>query len=74
MRGPWVRMDACTDYWRDKNRVLRIDELQGNYGANGSYFDSFVVTEECYDPNHGHTVGGGNYTHACCREWLGGSP
>jgi len=72
MRGVTARMDACTDFWREKQRALRIDELQMQIGAAGSYFDSFVVTAPCYDPAHGHPVGGGRYIHDCIREWLAG--
>lgn len=67
MRGPWVRMDSCTSYWQQKDQTLRIDSLVNQYGCDGSYFDSFVINRECYEPAHSHTLGGGTYIHDCIR-------
>jgi len=70
IRGITVRMDSCTDYWRNKQKTILIDHLRQQFGADGAWFDSFVVNDECYDPAHGHTVGGGVYVASCIREML----
>lgn len=70
IRGSHVRMDYCTDYWRQRQNDIRLTQLQGMYDLDGSYFDSFVFTNECYDPDHGHPVGGGTYIYDCTHEWL----
>jgi hypothetical protein len=72
MRGITVRMDSCTPYWRQKQKSILIDRLREEYGADGAWFDSFVVNDECYDPAHGHTVGGGDYVASCIREMIDG--
>ncbi len=70
IRGPYVRMDFCTEYWRQRHDEIRLTNLQGTYDIDGTYFDAFVYTHECYDPDHGHPVGGGTYLYDCTHEWL----
>src|SRR5690606_32304653 len=31
------------------------------YGLGGIYMDQICLNRRCYDPTHGHSIGGGNY-------------
>ncbi|MFH1615004.1 MAG: DUF6259 domain-containing protein [Planctomycetota bacterium] len=54
-------MCRSTDWWQ--NRVTEICEnAVKNMGFCGIYLDSFGKgAKECFVPNHGHALGGGNY-------------
>ena len=53
----------CPDskLWRDKLTEVST-ELVGRYGMDGIYFDFLTgLICDCYNPDHGHAIGGGNY-------------
>jgi hypothetical protein len=58
--APCAAMDLIPPFWRDVYAGM-ADELFGNYGIDALYMDQAVSSFACYDPNHGHPVGGGNY-------------
>lgn len=48
------------DWWPD--HVADISETIMNYGVDGVYYDTISGNcHQCFDPSHGHPVGGGNY-------------
>lgn len=49
-----------TDFWRQKYASL-TDTAFNEYGIDGIYMDQACVSFKCYDAEHGHTLGGGNY-------------
>ncbi len=57
-------MDVTTPFWRAKYARIADTVLDG-YGVDGIYMDQAVQSLVCWDPAHGHPVGGGNY-------WMGG--
>jgi len=61
---PCVPMDVTTQFWRDKYAGI-ADTVLNQYGVDGIYMDQAVQSLVCWDPTHGHPVGGGNY-------WMGG--
>ncbi len=61
---PCAPMDVTTGFWRDKYAGI-ADTVLNQYGVDGIYMDQAVLSLVCWDPTHGHPVGGGNY-------WMGG--
>jgi hypothetical protein len=61
---PCAPMDVTTDFWRNKYAGI-ADTVLNQYGVDGIYMDQAVLSLVCWDPTHGHPVGGGNY-------WMGG--
>jgi hypothetical protein len=61
---PCAPMDVTTDFWRSKYAGI-ADTVLNQYGVDGIYMDQAVLSLVCWDPTHGHPVGGGNY-------WMGG--
>ncbi len=58
---PLAAMCPASTLWREK-LVGVSQELVGRYGVDGIYFDYFTVhTTDCFNPDHGHPLGGGNY-------------
>ena len=53
-------MCMATQFWRDKYSSL-CDTVINRYHVDGVYMDQACNSLVCYDPDHGHTVGGGNY-------------
>lgn len=49
-----------TDFWRKKYATL-ADTAINEYGVDGIYMDQACLSMRCYNPAHGHTIGGGNY-------------
>ena len=76
---PQAAMCPATPQWRNKLTGLAT-ELVGKYGLAGVYFDYFTVHQaDCFNKDHGHPIGGGNYwtrsvhelyeqVRAACRE------
>ena len=48
------------EFWRETYSDL-CDTVVNSYGATGIYMDQSCNHYLCYNPNHGHTAGGGNY-------------
>ncbi|HBE43733.1 MAG TPA: hypothetical protein DDW27_21580 [Bacteroidales bacterium] len=49
-----------TQFWKDKYASL-CDSAVNTYKANGVYMDQACLALQCYDPEHAHPVGPGNY-------------
>lgn len=54
-----------TPFWRNKYATLARQAVN-DYHVSGIYMDQACLGYLCYDPSHGHPVGGGNY-------WVKGS-
>lgn len=48
-----------TQFWRDKYSSL-CDTVVNQYHVDGVYMDQACNSMACYDPDHGHTLGGGD--------------
>ena len=57
---PAAYMCMATQFWKDKYSSL-CDSAVNIYKANGVYMDMSCLSLMCYDKNHGHPIGGGNY-------------
>lgn len=57
---PTAYMCMGTQFWKDKYSSL-CDSTVNKYKANGVYMDMACLNSMCFDRNHGHPVGGGNY-------------
>ena len=55
-----TRMCMATRLWKDKYSSL-CDSAVNIYHTNGVYMDQACNFGMCYDRNHGHSIGGGNY-------------
>ena len=47
-------------FWTDRYAAM-ADTLLRDYGIGGIYMDEACLGLRCYDPSHGHGIGGGNY-------------
>jgi len=65
-RQKFAVMCPYTGYWQDKIAQI-VKRLVDEYGVDGVYIDQIAAAAAnlCFDPNHGHPLGGGNY-------WLSG--
>lgn len=57
---PCATMDVTQPFWRTKYASI-ADTVLNQYGVDGIYMDQAVQSLVCYDPTHGHPVGGGRY-------------
>jgi hypothetical protein len=58
---PQASMCPATQQWRDKVTSVSKDYI-GKYGHSGVYYDYFANhCADCWNKNHGHPIGGGNY-------------
>jgi hypothetical protein len=55
-----VNMCIGTSFWRDHYSSL-CDSVVNTYQTSGVYMDQTCLSRMCYDKNHGHVPGGGNY-------------
>ncbi|MBK1438538.1 hypothetical protein JHJ32_00935 [Parapedobacter sp. ISTM3] len=55
-----TNMCEATDFWKNKYASL-VDTAVNQYGVDGVYMDQACQSRMCYDPAHGHPIGGGNY-------------
>ncbi len=56
-----IWMCVATKFWKDKYSSL-CDSAVNIYQTNGVYMDGACYNPSmCYDRNHGHSIGGGNY-------------
>ncbi len=53
-----VSMCLATPFWRNKYADL-AEQALGNLGVDGIYMDQACLQMPCYDPHHGHPLGGG---------------
>jgi len=53
-------MCMATSFWRDKYAQL-ADSAICQYGVGGIYMDQACSSMKCYNNEHGHPIGGGNY-------------
>ncbi len=71
LSGRLVEMCPSQAYWQ--NKVAQdVDSLVGYYGCNGVYVDqvSAMRDELCFNPHHGHPLGGGRWWTDGNREML----
>ncbi len=59
-KKPLTYMCMTTAFWKDKYSRTADTVLQ-KYGVGGIYMDQACLSALCYDVNHGHPLGGGNY-------------
>ena len=66
-----TNMCEATDFWKEKYASL-VDTAINQYGISGIYMDQVCLNRRCYDPTHGHSIGGGNYwmTHVAQKNHL----
>ncbi len=66
-----TNMCEATDFWKRKYASL-VDTAVNQYGIDGVYMDQACLNRMCYDPSHGHPIGGGNYwvQHAAEKDRL----
>ena len=57
---PCASMCMGTEFWRQKYAGLAVRAVT-ELGVNGVYMDQACSSLACYDPSHGHPVGGGVY-------------
>lgn len=53
-------MCQATDFWHQKYASM-CDTVMNRLHASGVYMDQACMVYRCYNPDHGHPVGGGNY-------------
>ena len=58
--NPLVPVCITQEFWRETYSGL-CDTVINSYGCSGVYMDQTCNNYLCYNPDHGHTVGGGNY-------------
>lgn len=63
-KAPCAPMCIATPFWRAKYASLAEEAVCGS-GVAGIYMDQACLSLPCYDPEHGHPLGGGTY-------WLAG--
>jgi hypothetical protein len=59
-KQPCATMCMGTEFWRGKYAGL-AEAAFGNLGVDGIYMDQACTSLACYDPQHGHAIGGGTY-------------
>ena len=63
-KSPCASMCMGTEFWRDKYAGLASSAFT-ELGVDGIYMDQACSSLACYNPEHGHAIGGGKY-------WMGG--
>jgi hypothetical protein len=59
-KQPCASMCMGTAFWRDKYAGLATTAVR-QLGVDGIYMDQACSSLACFDPRHGHTIGGGTY-------------
>lgn len=59
MKVPCASMCMGTPFWRNKYAGLAVQAFK--LGVGGIYMDQACSSLSCYDPSHGHPIGGGSY-------------
>ncbi len=57
---PLTNMCITTPFWRNKYGGIAREAIK-DLGVGGIYMDQACISRRCYDPDHGHEIGGGNY-------------
>jgi len=57
---PLAYMCMATPFWRNKYASL-CDSVFNRYHVDGVYMDMACLSLKCFDPTHGHPIGGGKY-------------
>ncbi|MCL4695073.1 MAG: hypothetical protein KJ060_21500, partial [Candidatus Hydrogenedentes bacterium] len=60
VKAPSASMCMGTEFWRDTYATL-AEEVVCDLGVSGIYMDQACSSLACYDPSHGHPLGGGTY-------------
>ena len=60
MKAPCASMCMGTPFWRDTYAGL-AEQAVCDLGVAGIYMDQACSSLACYDPSHGHPLGGGTY-------------
>lgn len=63
-KTPCASMCMGTEFWRNHYAGLAAQAFHG-LGVDGIYMDQACSSLACFDPSHGHAIGGGTY-------WMGG--
>jgi len=63
-KSPCASMCMGTEFWRNKYAGLTTAAFR-ELGVDGIYMDQACSSLACFDPQHGHAIGGGKY-------WMGG--
>ncbi len=71
MSGRLVEMCPSQEFWQNKIAAA-VDSLVSTYDCNGVYVDqvSAMRDELCFDPHHGHPLGGGRWWTDGNREMM----
>ncbi len=59
-KAPCASMCMGTEFWRNHYAGLAVEAVEG-LGVDGIYMDQACSSLACYDPSHGHPLGGGAY-------------
>jgi hypothetical protein len=59
-KAPCASMCMGTEFWRGKYARIATEAFNG-LGVDGFYMDQACSSLTCYDPGHGHPLGGGSY-------------
>ena len=59
-KQPCASMCLHTSFWRNKYAGLAVEAFR-DLKVDGIYMDQACSSVACYDPNHGHSIGGGAY-------------
>jgi hypothetical protein len=63
-KAPCASMCMGTEFWRNTYAGLATEAFR-ELGVDGLYMDQACTSLACFDPTHGHPIGGGTY-------WVGG--
>lgn len=66
-KAPCAPMCMGTEFWRDTYAGL-VEQAVSELGVDGIYMDQACTSLACYDPTHGHALGGGSYWMQGFRE------
>jgi hypothetical protein len=58
--APCASMCMGTEFWRNKYAGLAVEAVN-ELGVDGIYMDQACSSLTCFDPAHGHPLGGGTY-------------
>lgn len=58
-QSPCASMCMGTEFWRNKYATVAEGAIE--LGVDGIYMDQACSSLACYDPTHGHPIGGGSY-------------